>query len=306
MNLRDELIGEGKDQEKALRFRNRPSIRLGIRKRTVFYSLLALLALYFVLPMYLNQPLGEIQSIAHRGGPAYRPENTMAAFRQAIADGVDWLEFDVQMTSDGVLVVFHDETLERTTNGEGPLAQISLADLQALDAGNGERVPAFREVIQLAKSVGIGILPEAKSPHLYEGIEAAMVAEIERARYESKTIVQSFDAETLEAIHALNPAIRTCKLYGLWEFSVSGPQPGEGPAICPMAEMVALYPWMLRDAHQNGLTAFVWFGVIEHPITMRLMLLYGADGLMADDQLALTATIAEGNFDMPGEARLNN
>ncbi|MDH5508339.1 MAG: glycerophosphodiester phosphodiesterase family protein, partial [Anaerolineae bacterium] len=85
------------------------------------------------------------QLIAHRGGKTYQPENTLAAFKQAIADGVDQLEFDVQMTKDGVLVVIHDEEVDRTTNGSGLVADLTLAEIQALDAGGGERVPTFAE-----------------------------------------------------------------------------------------------------------------------------------------------------------------
>ena len=82
-------------------------------------ALLAYYGLYFILrgPLSPNPEL-----IAHRGGPVYEPENTMAAFRHAIAAGADWLEFDVQRTRDGVLVVFHDESVERTTDGSGKVA----------------------------------------------------------------------------------------------------------------------------------------------------------------------------------------
>src|SRR5512137_114803 len=109
------------------------------------------------------------QIIAHRGGPAYAPENTLAAFRHAITLGVDWLELDVHLSRDGEVVVIHDETVNRTTNGVGRVADLSLAELRALDAGagGGERVPAFTEVLTLAKEAGVGLLVELKSPHLY-------------------------------------------------------------------------------------------------------------------------------------------
>ena len=107
------------------------------------------------------------QLIAHRGGAAYAPENTLAAFRRGIVDGADWLEMDVQMTKDGALVVIHDETVDRTTNGRGQVGDLTLAQIRALDAGQGERVPTFDEVLALVKKSGVGLMPEAKSAHLY-------------------------------------------------------------------------------------------------------------------------------------------
>ena len=250
----------------------------------VVIVVLAYYGLYFLLrgPVTSNPEL-----IAHRGGPVYEPENTMAAFRFAIENGVDWIEFDVQRTSDGVLVVFHDETVERTTDGTGKVVELSLEQIQALDAGDGERVPTFVDVIDLAKDAGVGIMPEAKSPYLYPGIEAEMVAALEQEGYADQTVLQSFDPQSLIKVHKTNPDLETCALYGLWQFNLSGPEPADGVIVCPMAEMVILKPWMIREAHQEGKTVYVWFGIIENPMVMRVLLAMGADGLMVDDPIAL-------------------
>jgi glycerophosphoryl diester phosphodiesterase len=252
----------------------------------LFLSLL--IVLVFGAAIALNgSTVGQPQLIAHRGGPAYQPENTMAAFQQAALDGAGWLEFDVQMTQDGTLVVIHDDTVDRTTDGTGAVAGLTLAEVQALDAGKGERVPTFGEVIAFAKERGLGILPEAKQPGLYPGIEEKLVKAIEEAGYLDRTIVQSFSAQTLDRIHKINPGLRLCKLYGLWDLSIQGTQPGQAAYICPMAEMVLLNPAMLRQVHRDGRQAFVWFGIVEHPLIMRLLLWLGADGLMVDDPKAL-------------------
>lgn len=227
------------------------------------------------------------QLIAHRGGPAYAPENTLAAFRRGISAGADWLEMDVQMTKDGALVVIHDETVDRTTNGHGRVDQLTLAQIRALDAGQGEQVPTFDEVIALAKESGVGIMPEAKSTHLYPGIEAKMVQAVVDADYVDQTVIQSFQPQALDTIHDLNPNIRLCALYGLWHFRLSGAQPGQARIVCPMAEMVMLYPWQLKQAQAEGRQVFVWFWVLEHPVVMRFLLTLGADGLMVDDPVAL-------------------
>ena len=106
----------------------------------------------------------------HRGGAAYAPENTMAAFKKGKALGADLLELDVQLTRDGHLVIFHDDTLDRTTNGKGLLRERTLAELKELDAGSwfspefaGERIPTFEEVVEWATDVGMRLNVELKS-----------------------------------------------------------------------------------------------------------------------------------------------
>ena len=100
--------------------------------------------------------------IAHRGASGEAPENTLAAVRRAIERGAPWLEVDVQACADG-LVVIHDETLERTTNGHGSVADQPLAALRALDAGHGERIPLPGEVLDLCRG-RCGVNLELKGP----------------------------------------------------------------------------------------------------------------------------------------------
>jgi len=242
---------------------------------------------YLIFFMFRGPLPSEPQLIAHRGGPVYRPENTIAAFRNAIDIGVDWIEMDVQRTKDGVLVVFHDETVERTTNGEGSVADLTFDEIRALDAGNGEQVPTFQEVIALAKESGVGILPEAKSPQLYPGMDAEMVAEIVQNDYVEETVIQSFDHDTLEEIHQINADMQLCPLYGLWKLNLNNPNPADASTLCPMSEMVILNPWMIKQAHAQGKDVYVWFGVFENKAIARLMLAMGVDGLMVDDPVAL-------------------
>ena len=94
--------------------------------------------------------------IGHRGAAGYAPENTLAAFRKAAAEGATWIEADAKLTCDNAIVMFHDDLLERTTNGTGPMAKARLADVRKLDAGSwfspafaGEKVPTLKETIGL-------------------------------------------------------------------------------------------------------------------------------------------------------------
>jgi glycerophosphoryl diester phosphodiesterase len=116
--------------------------------------------------------------IAHRGASAHAPENTLAAFRAALAAGADWLEMDVQRTKDGRLIVFHDATVDRMTDGTGRAADLTFDEIRTLRVGAGERVAAFEEVIRLAASTGARILPEAKDPALTAGLARDMLAAV--------------------------------------------------------------------------------------------------------------------------------
>ena len=223
------------------------------------------------------------QIIAHRGDRAHAPEDTLAAFRAAIQAGADWLELDVQRTKDGQLVVIHDETVDRTTDGSGRVADLTLEQIQSLDTGNGERVPTFEEAIQLAKQAGVGFFPEAKSAPRYPGIEAEMVAALRAQGYLERAILQSFAYDGLAEVAADNPDLQVCPLFGLWQFDLDQPGLESARQVCAMGEMALLYPWMIRQAHQDGRQVYVWFGVIEHPLVMRILLALGADGLIVDD-----------------------
>ncbi|MCL4834436.1 MAG: hypothetical protein KJZ86_18470 [Caldilineaceae bacterium] len=250
-----------------------------------------LLLLYYGSYLLVRGPIpARPVAIAHRGDSAHAPENTLAAFQHAIDAGADWLEMDVQMSDDGHLVVIHDTTVDRTTNGSGRVADLTLAQLQALDAGNGEQIPSFAQVLALASAAGIPIMPEAKSPQLYPGLEMKIVEALAAAQYAEKAVVQSFDAASLARLYEIAPEQSLCALYGLGHFDLTGPQPGNATAVCPMAEMVLLYPWMLRQAHREGRAVYVWFGALEeYPWVIRLLLEFGADGVIADDARLVVA-----------------
>lgn len=107
--------------------------------------------------------------LAHRGASAYAPENTMSAFLRAVQLGIKWVEFDVMLASCGTPIIFHDDTLDRTTNGHGDVANCSYAYLRTLDAGSwfsplyaGERIPSLEEVAQFLVSTGLHANVEIK------------------------------------------------------------------------------------------------------------------------------------------------
>jgi len=248
------------------------------------------LAYYGVQAMFRSRPVAPLRIAAHRGGRAYAPENTLAAFENAIAQGVDSIEFDVQMTKDGELVVIHDTTVDRTTNGTGAVRDFTLAEMRMLDAGGGQQVPTLDEVLRLAKGADIPIFPETKSAHLYPGIEEKLILSLEQSDYINATVVQSFEPASLDKLHALNPDLRLCALFGPGQFNVRAPG-GNAGLVCPMGEMVLLYPGMIRQAHAEGREIFVWFGVLEDPRIERAVRYFGVDGLIVDDPPAARAAV---------------
>lgn len=153
--------------------------------------------------------------VAHRGASAAAPENTLAALRLAAAMGARWAECDVRLSADGVAVVLHDATLERTTDGRGPVAARTAAELAALDAGGwfdaafaGERVPTLAAVTAEASRLGLGLNLEIKAESAAAaGATADAVAPV-LAAWSGALVVSSFHATALAALRETAPALR--------------------------------------------------------------------------------------------------
>ncbi|RUR34149.1 glycerophosphodiester phosphodiesterase [Vreelandella nanhaiensis] len=179
----------------------------------------------------LEQQLKDLESfqvIAHRGASGHAPESSMAALELAYEWEADYLELDIQLTSDGELVAFHDDTLERTSNGEGRINDYTLAELKDLDTGSwfndaypdladdafiGTEILTLEEVFNRFGQDARYYL-ETKSPQLNPGVEAALVKLLEA--YDmintGRVLIQSFDQQSLLKIHALNADIPLIQL----------------------------------------------------------------------------------------------
>ncbi|MFI7273579.1 glycerophosphodiester phosphodiesterase [Streptomyces sp. NPDC049879] len=168
--------------------------------------------------------------VAHRGASGYAPENTLAAARAADETGTVWVETDVQRTADGELVLLHDTTLTRTTDVEelfpdrAPwnVADFTAEEIDLLDAGSwygaefaGEPVPTLEEFVRELAGNGQKLLLELKSPELYPGIEAEILAELDdegwldERRPGDRVVLQSFDAASVRTVHELAPRVET-------------------------------------------------------------------------------------------------
>lgn len=154
---------------------------------------------------------GRLRIGGHRGALDVAPENTLAGFEAAAGAGVDYLEIDVHRSADGVLVVIHDPTVDRTTNGCGRVAELSLAELRALDAGvrfgpdhAGQRIPTFAEFLGWMEARSpLGAAIEAKA----DGIGAEIAEAIARSSSRRHFLVSSFKPAELEAAKGAVPDI---------------------------------------------------------------------------------------------------
>jgi glycerophosphoryl diester phosphodiesterase len=159
---------------------------------------------------------------AHRGGSILWPENSLLAFRNALALGADFIEFDVHLSRDGEVMVIHDATLDRTTTGAGPVRDRSVAELKAFrlkdrsGAVTTETVPTLDEVVEVAAQAKRRMLLEIKvdaAKARYPGIEEKALAILDRHAMTASTVVMSFEAPTWRRVRELRPEVATCALY---------------------------------------------------------------------------------------------
>ena len=148
--------------------------------------------------------------IAHRGGGAFAPENTLGAIRLGASLGFKGVEFDVMLAGDGTPVLMHDETLGRTTNGRGAVAETPYAVLAKLNAGNGEPVPTFEQAAKLCRKLGLWANVEIKPAKGYEGATGEAVATMTSALWrgaEVPPLLSSFSREALSRAREAAPSL---------------------------------------------------------------------------------------------------
>jgi glycerophosphoryl diester phosphodiesterase len=159
---------------------------------------------------------------AHRGGALLWPENSLLAFRNAVTLGADFIELDVHLSRDGEVMVIHDPTLDRTTNGQGAVNDRTVAELKSLrlkdraGAVTGETMPTLDEVTAVASQGGRRMLLEIKldaGRARYPGIEEKVLAILDRHRMAGSTVMMAFEPATWRRVRALRPDIATCALY---------------------------------------------------------------------------------------------
>ena len=235
--------------------------------------------------------------IAHRGLSARFPENTLAAFRGAIEAGAQMIELDVSLSKDRQLVVIHDNSVDRTTNGSGPVKAHSLLELSRLDAGSwfdprfkGERLPTLAQVLDAANGhllVNIEIKPEAFEPHgPADAVERQVLALVCDKKMVEDVLVSSFEWQVLENLRQMDPDIALGLL-------------SEAPVDASLLEWhqrIKAFSWhpdyrvltrsQVDTFHKLGARVFPY--AVEGKIDTRGMLAMGVDGLIVDDPRQMT------------------
>lgn len=252
----------------------------------------------------LRSRTGKLAVSGHRGASGYAPENTMPAFEKALAIGADVIEFDVHLSRDGRVVVIHDDMLDRTTNGQGPVRQYAWEDLKKLDAGSwfdrkneavrlgqvevppgtrplpvpeekfaGTTIPLLEEVLEWSTAVRMPVSIEIKAPwpfyhglEVYPGLVEKVLELVAKHGDEELTSLHSFDHRAVLRSKTLNPNITTLVSYG--GAILVDPT---GPARAAKADGVAIgsnwvTPGLVETMHAQDLCIFGW-GLGEEPFT---------------------------------------
>jgi len=193
----------------------------------------------------------------HRGNPAEHPENTLRSFKSAIAAGCDLIECDVHLSSDGRLVVIHDHTLERTTNGKGLVRDHTAAELRKLDAGKGEKIPLLQEVVELALGK-VGLVIEIKQvPFQYPGLEDKLVAMLRQLGAIPECAVISFHHPSIQALRGMEPLLQLGILEGSRPIHPAQMMREAGADVYS-PHWGATDPAMVKEIHAAGGAVAVW------------------------------------------------
>jgi glycerophosphoryl diester phosphodiesterase len=247
---------------------------------------------------------GRVLNVAHRGASSEVAENTLAAVHRGVELGADMVEIDVRRSKDGALVLMHDSTLTRTTDVQrvfprrAPwrVGDFTYDELRRLDAGSwkspafaGEPVATLEEVLDAIGSSRTGLLLELKSPELYPGIVADLVAQMRGARRivdpalaEGRLVVQSFDVAAMKEHKTLAPAVPV----GL----LGTPSRANLPALGTWADQVnpshfSVDKGYVDQVHRAGMSCLVW--TVDRPTAMRRALRIGVDGVITNRPHAL-------------------
>jgi glycerophosphoryl diester phosphodiesterase len=237
--------------------------------------------------MWIDAPRPII--IAHRGDKSHAPENTLSAFKLAAEKGAQTVEFDVKLTADGCVVVLHDQTVDRTTNGKGDLRHFSLAALRDLDAGSwfseqfrGERIPTLAEVFE---TVGRGVYMNIELTNYAtpgDDLVAKAVELVKERRLQERVLFSSFFARNLRKVRRLLPEVPRGLLAWAGGLGLSA------RAFGWRGDYYALHPY-LSDVHAGlvdrlhaaGKRLNVW--TVNAPDDLKRMIGLDVDGIFTDD-----------------------
>ncbi|WP_310831682.1 glycerophosphodiester phosphodiesterase [Paenibacillus pedocola] len=241
--------------------------------------------------------MNSIINFAHRGASAVCPENTMAAFRKSLELGATGIETDVQMSSDGGLVLIHDESLNRTAGAEGYVKDRTLSQLLELDAGSwfgpefkDERLPTLEELLDLLQERDTLLNIELKNGYfMYPGMEEKVIAAVRDYGMSERVVLSSFNHYSLAYCKSLAPEIRTGILYGEglyrpWDYAATL------QADALHAYHYAVLPEFVAEASENNVVYHPW--TVNDPGRMKELIDAGVAGIITDYPDVLAGLLA--------------
>jgi len=244
----------------------------------------------------IDKPRGTIVVVAHRGlAPGY-PENTLLAFRHALSLGVDFIEVDLRMTKDGIPVIIHDDTVDRTTDGQGGVDTFTLSEIKKLDAGSfvspefaGTRIPTLEETLALVTSLGGKLLLDIKSSSDLDCEKVVRL--VERYHAVENVVVGARSVEDVKLFRSLNPNFRILGLIpgvrDIKKFIEAG-----ADFIRLWLNWIRLYPPLIDQAHQLGKPVWITAGPAGRDELAELIKL-DVNGILTDLPKVLMALLAD-------------
>lgn len=224
---------------------------------------------------------------AHRGASGYAPENTLAAFQKAVDLGADGVELDIQLTKDDQIVVIHDETIDRTSDGKGWGKDYTLEELRAFNYNRTKPeykhadIPTMREVFELLKPTGLFINIEIKTGVVfYEKIEEKILALTKEMGMEDRVCYSSFNHYTVTRIHELKPDAEVGFLYADGPIDMPSYGVKHGVNALHPALYNLQYDGFVKECKEKGLKLNVWT-VNERPY-MEMCCQYGVDAIITN------------------------
>jgi DNA polymerase-4 len=244
----------------------------------------------FLSLVQITQP--KLFCFGHRGASGHELENTVRAVRRALELGADGVEVDVHFVDDQ-LVVIHDDTLERTTNGHGQIADGSFADLRTLDAGFGERIPTLAEIFDVVNRRAV-INVELKGPHTTAPVAALIGEYVNRYGWSHDDfLVSSFDPARIREVKQLCPEIRVGALIKKAPRSLAGIADVLGARSLHVSQR-CVTSQLVAEAHRYGLKVFVF--TVNQPEEIARMKTLGVDGAYVDVSAICQAETADASL----------
>lgn len=236
--------------------------------------------------------------VAHRGGSLLAPENTIAAFKNALELGVERIELDVQLSKDNAVVVIHDEKLDRTTNGIGEVSAYAYSQLSGFNAGSkfsehfkGETIPLLENLLELVSGKATLLIEIKKVGHRNKGIENAVVELIHKHQAASWCVVQSFCYDSIVKIHELDETIKTGLLFTKPPIDKILNNKIDVRFISEINFHHA-YASKKNIEHLHSLNKKVFVWTVNKPERMKQLVENGVDGIITDDPKTLKALLS--------------